>query len=426
MAKDMSDTVRDALGQVVREAVSNLGNSSPPQKKSSPLSGARGVAAGAGLAALAPLAKKGVDAVRGNGVSLPSPKPGKMAAKATSKAAKKMGDQVGGKLKEGVSEKVDEAGGAGGLVKEAASGLLPGGGDSGGGKGGMPGVGKGRRMPVQQSVDVAVPVETAYNQWTQFEDWPEFMHRVTRVTQEDDCTVTFATKIWGKTKEFKAEIETQRPEERIKWTVSQGITHTGVVTFHELAPRLTRIELNVDVDPGSLLEKAARGMRHIKRAMRADLHRFKAFIEMQELETGAWRGVIEEGELVDEHDDSYDEERDYSDVEDLAGEDEDRDEEEDEDESQRARSQRFKRQAEQSSSRSGSGSSRSRSGSSSGGGGSKAKSKASSSGTRSKSASSGNSRSRSSGRSRGSSNGGNRSGSSSKSSGGRRKSSSRS
>ena len=425
MAKDMSDTVREALGQVVREAVKNVGASPQTQKKPSPLSGARGVAAGAGIAALAPLAKKGFDAVRGNGISLPSPKPGKVARKATTKAAKKMGDQVGGKLKEGVSEKVDEAGGAGGLVKDAASGLLPGGGDSGGGKGGMPGVGKGRRMPVQQSVDVAVPVETAYNQWTQFEDWPEFMHRVTRVTQEDDCTVSFATKIWGKKKEFKADIETQRPDERIKWKVSQGITHTGVVTFHELAPRLTRIELNVDVDPGGLLEKAARGMRHIKRAMRADLHRFKAFIEMQELETGAWRGVIEDGELVDEHDDSYDEERDYSEVDEVYAEqsgdsDEEKDEEEeDQEEDQRSRSQRFKRQAERSSSRSGGGSSRSGSRSSS-----SRNAKASSSGSRSRASS------QSKSRSRGTSNGGGSGSSSSKksgsSSGGRRKSSSRS
>ena len=184
--------------------------------------------------------------------------------------------------------------------------------------------GNGRRMPVQQAVDVAVPVETAYNQWTQFEEWPEFMHRVTRVTMDDDCTVSFATKIWGKTKEFEAQIETQRPDERIKWRVSQGITHTGVVTFHELAPRLTRIELNVDVIPGSLLEKAARGMRHIKRAMRADLHRFKAFIEMQELETGAWRGVIEDGELVEEHPEDYDPQGEHSDIEDAtAGADED-------------------------------------------------------------------------------------------------------
>jgi uncharacterized membrane protein len=437
MAKDMSDTVRDALGQVVREAVKNVGSSPQPQKKSSPLSGAGGLAAGAGLMALAPLAKRGVSAIRGKNVDLPTPTPGKAATKVATKAASKMGDQVGGKLKETVSEKVDEAGGAGGLVKEAAGGLLPGGGgDSGGGKGGMPGVGKGRRMPVQQSVDVAVPVETAYNQFTQFEDWPEFMHRVTRVTQEDDCTVSFATKIWTRKREFKAEIETQRPEERIKWKVSEGITHTGVVTFHELAPRLTRVELNMDVDPGSLIEKAARGMRHVKRAARADLHRFKAFIEMQELETGAWRGVIEDGELVEEHDDSYDEERDYSDVDDAlvdAEGDEDQDQEDEEEdqedqEDQRSRSERFKRQAERSSSKSDggskSGSSRSRSGSSSsrGGGGN------SSSG---RSRSQASSRSRSQSR-RSSNGGGNSSGSSSKKKsgssggGGRRKSSSRS
>ena len=142
------------------------------------------------------------------------------------------------------------------------------------------------------------------------------MHRVTRVTQEDEVTINFATKIWGKTKEFTAKIDTQRPDERIKWEVSQGITHAGVVTFHELAPNLTRIEVTLDIDPGSLLEKAARGMRDIKRAVRADLARYKAFIEMQELETGAWRGVIEGGEVVEPHDDSYDEERDYSDIED--------------------------------------------------------------------------------------------------------------
>jgi uncharacterized membrane protein len=419
MAKDMSDTLRDALSQVVSEAVKNIGNAQPP-KKPNQLVSARGIAAGAGLAAMAPLAKRGVDAIRGNGISLPKPKPGKAASKVTSKAAKTVGDQVGTKLKEGVSEKVDEAGGAGGLVKEAASGLLPGGGDSGGGKGGMPGVGKGRRMPVQQSVDVAVPVETAYNQFTQFEDWPEFMHRVTRVTQEDDCTVSFNTKIWTRTREFVADIETQRPDQRIKWSVSQGITHTGVVTFHELAPRLTRIELNMDVDPGSLIEKAARGMRHVKRAARADLHRFKAFIEMQELETGAWRGVIEEGELVEEHPEDYDEERDYSDVDDALADqgegDEDRDEDEEEDEeSQRSRSQRFKRQAERSSSGS-------RSGSSSRGSGGNS----SSGRSRSKASSQGKSRSR------GSSNGGgNRGGSSSRKSkssggGGRSRSSSRS
>src|SRR5690349_17906625 len=199
-------------------------------------------------------------------------------------------------------------------------------------KGGTPGVGKGRRMPVQQSVDMGAPVETVYNQWTQFEDWPSFMHRVTRVTQEDDCTLSFATKIWGKTKEFTANIETQWPNERIKWSVSQGMTHTGVVTFHELAPNLTRVLLSFDVEPGSLIEKAARGMRHVKRAARADLHRFKALIEMAGLETGAWRGRIEDGEVVEEHDPSYDEQREYADVEDLVEPTDEEDEDDDVDE----------------------------------------------------------------------------------------------
>jgi uncharacterized membrane protein len=361
MANDLSETVRNALGHAARDALKSVSSAAPTSKNGhGRMSGAKGLAAGAGLAAAVPLAKKGVDAVRGG--SLPKPNP----AGAASKVASKAGDKVGENLKDAVTSKVDEAGGAGGLAKEAASGLLPSfGGDSdGGGKGGMPGVGKGRRMPVQQSVDVAVPLETAYNQWTQFEDWPEFMHRVTRATQDDDCTVNFATKIWGKTKEFTADIETQRPDERIKWRVSQGITHTGVVTFHELAPRLTRIELSMDVDPGSLIEKAARGMRHVKRAIRSDLHRYKAFIEMQEIETGAWRGVIEDGELVEEHPEEYDEERDYSDVEDaVQDEDEDTDEDTDEDQAdesesedddeddQQARSERFQRQIKSSSNR---------------------------------------------------------------------------
>jgi hypothetical protein len=258
-------------------------------------------------------------------------------------------------------------------------------------------------MPVQQAIDVAVPLETAYNQWTQFEDWPNFMHRVTRVTQEDDdCSVSFATKIWGRTREFVADIETQRPDERIKWRVSQGITHSGVVTFHELAPGLTRIELNIDVDPGSLIEKFARGARHIKRAVRADLHRYKAFIEMQENETGAWRGVIEDGELVEEHDPSYDEGREYSDAEELAydSEDESDDEEEEQEEQQDEEEEQEERPRARSTQRAKSQSRRSAGG------------RAKSGSTKSKSKSSG--RSRSSSRSRGSSNGGSSSGASSK------------
>ncbi|HEV3389353.1 MAG TPA: hypothetical protein VG057_10090, partial [Solirubrobacteraceae bacterium] len=97
--------------------------------------------------------------------------------------------------------------------------------------------------------------------------------------------------------EFNAEIVTQRPDDCVKWHVTQGITHTGAVFFRELAPGLTRMELSFDVEPGGLIEKFARGARHIKRAARGDLHRFKAYVEMQEEETGAWRGTIEDGKV---------------------------------------------------------------------------------------------------------------------------------
>ena len=237
---------------------------------------AAATAATAAAAALTPLAVKGLGklagAVSSNGAGDVIAAPKRAVQDATS----------------GVGEKVS------GAVKKA----LPfGGDDDDDGDSGVRGVGKGRRMPVQQSIDVAVPIETAYNQWTQFEEWPQFMHRVTRVSQEDRTTVSFATKIWGKTKEFKAKIVTQRPDEKIKWEVTEGMTHTGWVTFHEIAPQLTRVELSLDVEPGGMLEKAARGLRHVKRAARGDLHRFKAYIEAREEETGAWRGTIEDGKV---------------------------------------------------------------------------------------------------------------------------------
>ena len=210
------------------------------------------------------------------------------------KPVEKAGEKLKAAASDVIDEKVKEAGGPGGIAKEALKSLIPG---FGGGKNLGDGVGKGRRMPVQQSVDVGAPLQTVYNQFTQFEEWPKFMHRVTSVSQEDETHVAFKAKIWGVSKQFQAEIDEQRPDERIKWQVVQGLSHKGVATFHELAPRLTRIEVNVDVEPGSLVEKFARGARHVKRAMRADLHRFKAHIMMNEAESGEWRGTIEDAEV---------------------------------------------------------------------------------------------------------------------------------
>jgi len=321
--KDLGETIGDALGNVAREAVKSVSSNgrSPMRNGEGPLSGARGVAAGAALAAATPLIARGAGKVVKGAVTkrlAPSEESAGDAAGVKDKLTEGVKDTVGKGVKDTVGKKIDQAGGASGVAKEAGKGILPGGGGGGGkGKKGTPGVGKGRRMPVQQAVDIAVPLSTAYNQWTQFEEWPQFMHRLDQATQEDDCNVSFRTKIWGMSKEFEAQIVEQRPDERIMWTVSKGVTHTGVVTFHELADRLTRVQVTLDVDPGSLLEKAARGMRHVKRAVRADLARFKAFIEMQEVETGAWRGVIHDGELVEEHDPKYDKKRDYAEFDDI-------------------------------------------------------------------------------------------------------------
>ncbi len=276
-------------------------------------------------------------------------------------------------------------------------------GGGGGGKGAQPGVGKGRRMPVQQAIDIGIPVTAAYNHFTQFEEWPKFMHRVQSVSQDDETHLKFKTKIWLFSREFTAEIEEQRPDERIQWNVTEGITHHGVATFHEIAPRLTRVEINVDVEPSGLIEKSARGMRHVKRAIRADLHRFKAYVMMNEEPEGEWRGTIEDGEVKQQR----------------------------ESQSSRSGSRRSDSDSSSSgSSRSGTsrGSGSSRSSGSKSRSGSRSKAASSSSGTRRTAAKSSPGRSSSS-RSKSSSNGsdgGDPSGSKSKSSSSRRKSGSRS
>jgi uncharacterized membrane protein len=195
--------------------------------------------------------------------------------------------------------------------------------------------GSGRRMPVQQAMDVAVPLEFAYNQWTQFEEYPNFMHRVDSASQEDDAHVKFQEKVWGFGRDFEAEIVEQRPNERITWRSESGLKHAGVVTFHRLADRLTRIEVSVDFKPESLFQKFARGTRFSKRAIRADMHRFKAYTELLDQEDGAWLGTIEGGEVVQEDSEAREEmesQTEGTEEEEQESVDEDRAASEDEDE----------------------------------------------------------------------------------------------
>jgi uncharacterized membrane protein len=144
------------------------------------------------------------------------------------------------------------------------------------------GVGDGRRMPIQQAIDVAVPVETAWKLWNKYEDYPKFMHRIESAEKIDPKHVHFTGKVWGIRREWDAEITEKRTHEVLAWVSEDGMENAGVVSFHKMGPRLTHIELNVDIAPHGPIEKMGRGMRFTKRAVRADLHRFKAYAEMNE------------------------------------------------------------------------------------------------------------------------------------------------
>jgi uncharacterized membrane protein len=159
------------------------------------------------------------------------------------------------------------------------------------------GTGRGRRLPLQHSVDVAAPIDTVYNQWTQFEKFPDFMRQVKRIEQQDDTHLTWHERMWFISKTWQAEILEQRPDERIMWRSTDGPKQLGVISFVKLAENLTRVEVSLDFQPKGLTERIASGLRVARRALRADLRRFKALMEMTEDETGAWRGEIEDAEV---------------------------------------------------------------------------------------------------------------------------------
>ena len=147
---------------------------------------------------------------------------------------------------------------------------------------------------VQESVDVDVPIRVAYDQWTQFESFPQFMGGVERITQLDDTHTHWVTKIGGVEREFDAEITEQHPEERIAWTSTSGeAKHAGVVTFHRLDEAKTRVMIQIDWEPEGLVEKAGAAVGVDDRQVKADAKRFKEFIESRGTETGAWRGDVE-------------------------------------------------------------------------------------------------------------------------------------
>ncbi|MFD3839330.1 SRPBCC family protein [Streptomyces sp. NPDC058642] len=146
---------------------------------------------------------------------------------------------------------------------------------------------------VKESVDVEVPVRTAYNQWTQFEEFPQFMEGVEEVRQLDDKHNHWTTKIGGVRREFDTEIVDQLPDDRITWRVVEGdVRQRGTVRFQELDPTHTRVELTMDVEPSGVAEKSADMLGVLDRRIKGDMRRFKDYIEHRGGETGAWRGRI--------------------------------------------------------------------------------------------------------------------------------------
>ena len=147
---------------------------------------------------------------------------------------------------------------------------------------------------VQESVDVDVPVRTAYDQWTQFESFPHFMDGVVSITQIDDTHNHWVTKVGGVEREFDTEITEQHADERIAWKSVGGETkHAGVVTFHRLDEAKTRVMIQIDWEPEGLVEKAGAAIGVDDHRVKADAKRFKAFIESRGTETGAWRGEVD-------------------------------------------------------------------------------------------------------------------------------------
>ncbi|MDF3290199.1 SRPBCC family protein [Streptomyces silvisoli] len=150
---------------------------------------------------------------------------------------------------------------------------------------------------VKESVEVDVPLHTAYNQWTQFEEFPNFMEGVEEVRQVDDRHNHWTTKIGGVRREFDTEIVDQLPDERITWrTVGGDTQQKGMVRFQPVDEVHTRVELVMDVEPSGAAEKAADLTGTIDRRVKGDMRRFKEYIEHRGGETGAWRGRIRPGD----------------------------------------------------------------------------------------------------------------------------------
>jgi len=152
--------------------------------------------------------------------------------------------------------------------------------------------GSGMMSSVTESIEVNVPVRTAYNQWTQFEDFPKFMDSVHEVQQLDDTHLHWRADVAGKEEQWDAEITEQIPDKRIAWRSTTGVRNAGVVTFHKISDSATRVTLQMDYDPESFVEQIGDALGAVRMEARGNLKRFKEMLESRGTESGAWRGSV--------------------------------------------------------------------------------------------------------------------------------------
>jgi len=151
---------------------------------------------------------------------------------------------------------------------------------------------------VEETIEVNVPVSTAYNQWTQFEEFPKFMDGVESVKQIDDTHLRWVAEIGGKRHEWEAEITEQKPDRGIAWRAVDGHYNSGVVTFEPVSENETRITVVMEHETEGMVESLGSALGADSRRVKGDLERFKELVESRGAETGAWRGEVEQGHRV--------------------------------------------------------------------------------------------------------------------------------
>jgi uncharacterized membrane protein len=154
-------------------------------------------------------------------------------------------------------------------------------------------------MPkIEDTIEVQVPVQHAYNQWTQFEDFPKFMNGIQSVQQLDDTHVQWVAEVRGESRQWTTEITEQQPDEKVAWKTIEGeVKNDGVVTFEPMGDAQTRVNVQMDVESDSTAENVAGDLLGVvKKQVHGDLERFKQLIENRDEETGAWRGEVQESE----------------------------------------------------------------------------------------------------------------------------------